>query len=390
MPKYNFDEQIDRKNTCSLKYDFHIDRNKPEDLFPLWVADMDFKLPIEITQPMIDRCYHGIFGYTEPQNSYFDSVKSWYREIHKLELKDEWIKVAPGIVFTINALIRGLTKEGDGVLVQQPVYYPFFKSIENNKRKVVNNSLIYSEGKYEIDFEDFEEKIREENVKLFILCSPHNPVGRVWTREELKKMGDICKRYGVIVISDEAHSDFAYKRAHLPFWNVDESYRDFSIVCTSPGKTFNQAGLQNANIFIANPELKKLVNRENEISGYSNLNVFGLIACESAYKNGYEWYSELKEYLKENIEFARQYISENLPKVKLVEPEATYLLWLDFKEYDLSQEELDDIIVEKSRLWLNSGTIFGTEGEGFQRINIATTKANLQYALERIKQGLEE
>lgn len=387
MSKYNFDEKVERRNTSSLKYDCHIERNKPEDLFPLWVADMDFKLPLEVTQPMIDRCYHGIFGYTEPKDSYFESVKNWYRDIHKLELENNWIKVAPGIVFTINALIRGLTVEGDGVMVQKPVYYPFFHSIENNKRKVVNNSLVYKDGKYEVDFKDFEEKIISESVKVFILCSPHNPVGRVWTLEELKKMGDICKKHGVTVISDEAHADFAFRRTHIPFWNVDESYKEFSIICTSPGKTFNQAGLQNANIFIANPEIRKLVNRENEISGYSNLNVFGLIGCESAYKNGREWYFELKQYIKENIEFAKEYIEKNLPKVKLVETEATYLIWLDFRDYNLSQSELDCKIVEKAKLWLNSGTIFGTEGDGFQRLNIATNRDNILYALERLKES---
>lgn len=388
MGKYNFDERVDRKNTNSLKYDFHVERNKPEDLFPLWVADMDFRLPPEVTGPMVSRCQHGIFGYSEPKASYFESVKSWYRDMHGLELKDEWIKIAPGIVFTINAIIRGLTSEGDSVMVQKPVYYPFFKSIENNRRKVVNNSLVYKDGSYEMDFEDFERQIVEENVKLFILCSPHNPVGRVWTREELKKVGEICRVNGVVVISDEAHSDFAYTRKHLPFWNVDESFKEFSIICTSPGKTFNQAGLQNANIFIADKKLRDMVNQEIEISGYSNLNVFGLIACETAYREGRDWYRELKDYLLENIDFVRQYVAEKLPRVKLVEPESTYLLWLDFGDYGLTQEELDSIIINKAKLWLNSGTIFGSEGEGFQRVNIATTKDNLEYALNRIKESL--
>lgn len=385
MGKYDFDEQVDRKNTNSLKYDFNKERNKPEDVFPLWVADMDFRLPPEITDIMEERCRHGIFGYSEPKSSYFESVKSWYRDIHNLELEDEWFKVAPGIVFTINALIRGLTVEGDGVMVQKPVYYPFFKSIENNNRKVVNSPLVYRDGRYEMDFEDMERKIVEEDVKLFILCSPHNPVGRVWTREELKRVGEICRANGVVVISDEAHGDFAYSRKHIPFWNVDESFKEFSIVCTSPGKTFNQAGLQNANIFIADRNLREIANREIEISGYSNLNVFGLIACESAYANGREWYNELRDYLLGNIAFVKSYIEEHIPRIKVVEPESTYLMWLDFRDYNLSQGELDTIMVDKAKLWLNSGTIFGSEGEGYQRINIATTRANLEFALDRIK-----
>lgn len=385
MGKYDFDEQVDRKNTNSLKYDFNKERNKPEDVFPLWVADMDFRLPPEITDIMEERCRHGIFGYSEPKSSYFESVKSWYRDIHNLELEDEWFKVAPGIVFTINALIRGLTVEGDGVMVQKPVYYPFFKSIENNNRKVVNSPLVYRDGRYEMDFEDMERKIVEKDVKLFILCSPHNPVGRVWTREELKRVGEICRANGVVVISDEAHGDFAYSRKHIPFWNVDESFKEFSIVCTSPGKTFNQAGLQNANIFIADRNLREIANREIEISGYSNLNVFGLIACESAYANGREWYNELRDYLLGNIAFVKSYIEEHIPRIKVVEPESTYLMWLDFRDYNLSQGELDTIMVDKAKLWLNSGTIFGSEGEGYQRINIATTRANLEFALDRIK-----
>lgn len=387
MGRYNFDEKVDRKNTNSLKYDFHRERNKPEDLFPLWVADMDFRLPPEVTDPMVKRCQHGIFGYSEPKSSYFESVKSWYRDLHSLELEDEWFKVAPGIVFTINAAIRGLTSPGDSVMVQKPVYYPFFKSIENNGRKVVNSPLLQIDGVYQMDFEDLEQKIVEENVKLFILCSPHNPVGRVWTEEELRRVGSICKEHGVVVISDEAHSDFAYTRKHIPFWNVDESFKEFSLICTSPGKTFNQAGLQNANIFIADDRLREIVNREIEISGYSNLNVFGIIACEEAYRRGRDWYWELREYLLGNIEFVRNYLSEHLPKVKLVEPESTYLLWLDFSEYGLPQEELDRVIVERSKLWLNSGTIFGSEGEGFQRLNIATRREDLKYAIDQLKKA---
>jgi len=385
--KYNFDEIIERKNTYSIKYDFAAERGKPEGVLPLWVADMDFKTPPQVIAELSKRCEHGIYGYTDPKDDYFKSVQNWFEKSHSLQLEKEWIVVTGGIVFAINCAIRAFTNEGDGVLVQKPVYYPFFKSVIKNNRMVVNNPLVNINGRYEIDFADFENKIVTENVKLFILCSPHNPVGRVWTATELKKIGEICKKHNVIVVSDEIHNEFTFGAVHTPFWLAGDAFDDFSIICTSPSKAFNQAGLQHANILIKNAEIRKKIANQIDISGYSNVSTFGLIACKAAYDFGFEWLKQLNEYIKENIDFATKYINENIPQIKVTKIEGTYLMWLDFRAFGLPQAELDRQITEEAKLWLDGGTMFGSEGEGFQRINIATTKANLALALERIKKA---
>lgn len=385
--KYNFDEVIERKNTYSVKYDFAVERGKHDGILPFWVADMDFKSPPEVIAEMVKRCDHGIYGYTDPKEDYYQSVQNWFSKNHSLSVEKEWIVVTGGIVFAINCAIRAFTKEGEGVLVQKPVYYPFFHSILKNKRRVINNPLVYKNGRYEIDFADFEHKIINEKVKLFILCSPHNPVGRVWTKQELEHMGEICKRHQVIVIADEIHSEFAYGKKHMPFWLAGEDFDDISVLCTSPSKAFNQAGLQHANVFIKNQEIKNKLKKEIDISGYGNASTFGLIACKAAYDFGQDWLEQCKDYIQQNIDFTKQFIKKNLPKVRVIETEGTYLMWLDFRELGLSQSELDQIIIEKANLWLDSGTIFGKEGEGFQRINIATPRKNLEVALENLKKA---
>ena len=385
---YNFDEIIDRKNTYSIKYDFAVERGKPEGVLPFWVADMDFKSPPEVIAALSERCEHGIYGYTDPKGAYYDTVQKWFLEHHSLQLEKEWVVVTPGIVFTINCAIRAFTKEGEGVLVQKPVYYPFFKSIIKNNRRVVNNSLVNTGGRYEIDFDDFEKKIISENVKLFLLCSPHNPVGRVWTKDELEKMGEICRKNNVMVVSDEIHSEFTYGVKHTPFWLAGSGFDENSIICTSPSKTFNQAGLQHANIFIKNAQIRERLFSEIYRSGYSNVSTFGLVACKAAYDYGHEWLRQLNVYLKGNIDFAKKYIEENMSQIKPVEVEGTYLLWLDFRELGLSQAELDHLITHKANLWLDSGTMFGREGEGYQRINIATPRSNLKLAFENIKKAI--
>jgi len=386
--KYDFDEVIERKNTYSIKYDFAVERGKHEGILPYWVADMDFKSPTEVIAELEKRCDHGIYGYTDPKEDYYKSVQKWFGKNHSLQLEREWIVVTAGIVFTINCAIRAFTKEGEGVLVQKPVYYPFFRSVIKNNRKVVNNPLVNVNGRYEIDFDDFENKIVSGNVKLFILCSPHNPVGRVWTVQELEKMGKICKKHGVVVVSDEIHSEFTFNTKHTAFWLAGSGFDEFSIICTSPSKAFNQAGLQHANILIKNAEIRKKVANEIDISGYSNVNTFGLIACKAAYDFGNEWLIQLRKYIKGNIDFVKEYIEKNIPQIKVVDIEGTYLLWLDFRELGLSQANLDKLITEKANLWLDGGTMFGKEGEGYQRINIATTRANVEIALENIKKAL--
>lgn len=286
--------------------------------------------------------------------------------------------------------VKAFTNEGDSVIIQQPVYYPFKETIEDNNRVVVNNSLKNVNGHYEIDFEDFERKVKENNVKLFILCSPHNPVGRVWKKWELEKLGDICVENNVTVVSDEIHSDFVYPgNKHTAFANIKEEFQNITVTCTAPSKTFNLAGLQVSNIIIPNDKLRKKFRKQISAAGYSQVNALGLVACESAYRNGRQWLDSLKEYLIENLNFVRDYLEENIPSVKLIEPEGTYLIWLDFGELGLENEELEDLIINKSGLWLDSGAIFGEDGKGYQRINVACPRKTLEQALNQLKSGID-
>lgn len=389
MGKYNFDEIIDRKNTSSLKFDFGIERKGRDDLLPLWVADMDFKLPDEIIEDIEKRVSHGIFGYTDPKDDYKKALKNWFSERHDIELEDEWNTVVPGIVYAIATTIRALTKPGDAVLIQQPVYYPFMETIKLNNRKVVNNQLVYRNDHYEIDFEDFEKKIIEEDVKLFLLCSPHNPVGRVWTKDELIRMADICLRHDVFIFADEIHSDFIYRGfKHTSFLTLGEKYIKKTVLGTSPSKTFNIAGLQVANIIIPDPDIRSSFKRENEAAGYSQGSVLGMTATISAYTKGKQWLDELLDYLEGNLNFVRDFLKEKLPEIKLIEPEGTYLIWLDFSKITDSHKELEKLIVDDAKLWLDSGVIFGRETALFERINIACPRKILKQAMEQLYEAV--
>lgn len=287
--------------------------------------------------------------------------------------------------------MRAFTEPGDAVLLQQPVYYPFSQVIRDNGRKIVDNTLVQGEdGRYRIDFTDFEEKIRSAHVKLFFLCNPHNPVGRVWTKEELLRLGDICERYGVIVVSDEIHADFVFEGSHQVLAGLKESYRKFVVTCTAPSKTFNLAGLQVSNIFIPDDALRRKFEQAVAASGYSQLNTMGLVACEAAYRHGGEWYDAVKAYIRENLAYAQHFLEEQIPQVKAVRPEGTYLLWVDFRSLGLSGKELEDLIVKKAGLWLDSGDIFGAAGRGFERINVACPRSVLTEALERLARAVRE
>lgn len=381
----DFDSLIDRKGTKSLKYDFAAKRGKPENVLPLWVADMDFKTSSYVTDALSRMAEHGIFGYSDSEENYFDALKGWMKQRHGWDVEESWIIKTPGIVFALAMAIKAYTKEGDGVIIQQPVYYPFSEVINDNGRKLVNNPLVQADdGRYVIDFDDFEKKIVSENVRLFILCSPHNPVGRVWTKEELVRLGDICQKHNVIIVSDEIHSDFIFEGTHHVFSTVKDSFRDNCIICTSPSKTFNIAGLQISNIFIENRELRKKFKIQVNRSGYSQVGLAGLVACEAAYLHGGEWFDAVLKYIKSNAEFAREYIEKNIPKVKMTRLEGTYLIWLDFKAYGLDDKELDHKMIYDAGLWLDGGSMFGKDGQGFQRINIACPRATLKEALDRL------
>ncbi len=382
---YNFNQITDRHNTNAIKYDLALARGKPADVLSLWVADMDFPTAPEILEALHEKVNHGIFGYSVPNEKFYEAVKNWQKTEHGFEVERKWIVTTPGVVFAIATAIKAFTEVGDAVIIQTPVYYPFKNMIEANNRKLVTSSLYEQDGKWQIDFEDFESKIVENNVKLFILCSPHNPVSRVWTRDELSKISDICLRHNVIVFADEIHNDFIIPpNKHTVFSTLSKEAAENSIVSTSASKTFNLAGLQFSVNFIQNPKLKSLFKAEIDRTGYDEPSLMGLVATQAAYEHGKEWLLQLKAHLASNLEFLREYLKEKLPRVRLIEPEGTYLMWLDFSDYGYSDSELDDIIVNKAKLWLDRGTMFGKEGEGYQRINIATPRPVLEEALNRL------
>ena len=382
---YDFDTVVNRKNTNAIKYDLAKKRGKPEDAVSLWVADMDFPTAPCIQKAVAEKASHGIWGYSRPDNRYYDALKKWYKERHNFEVQNEWVENTPGVCFALATAVKAFTKEGESVLIQKPVYYPFFNIINSLQRKVVNSSLILKNNHYEIDFDDFERKIVQENVKMFILCSPHNPGGRVWTKQELQKISEICLAHNVLVVSDEIHSDITFgSNVHTVYGSLSEQALKNSIICTAPSKSFNLAGLQFSNIFIADEKLRKAFSKELDKTGYDEPSVFGIVAATAAYSEGADWFDSVKSYIWENILFAKNYIEENASQIKVLVPEGTYLLWLDFSKTGLSDSEINDRVLNKAKVWLDSGSMFGKEGEKFQRINCATPRIILEDALKRI------
>lgn len=388
MGKYNFDEIINRKNTNSLKYDYAKRRGKPEDVLPLWVADMDFRTAPEVIEALVSKSKHGIFGYSEPLDGYYEALEKW--AINHFGWKPERNKyiLVPGIVFGICQIIRALTNEGDAIIINQPVYYPFSESITDNKRKLVVSNLKYINEKYQIDFDDFENKIKENNVKIYLLCNPHNPVGRVWSRDELLKIKEIANKYNVLVVSDEIHADFIYEGNKFTSYATIDI--ENSIICTAASKTFNLAGLHTGNLYVSDDRIRRKIRIEINSSGYSQSNVMGIIATEAAYKYGEEWHKELLKYLKDNLDFVRYYINKYLPGIKLIEPEGTYLVWIDFNGLGIDDNYLNEIILRKAKLWLDAGNIFGNPGIGYERINIACPRKILEEAFDKLKNAFIE
>jgi cystathionine beta-lyase len=385
----DFDEIIERGSTDSLKYDFASHRGMPDGLLPLWVADMDFRTAPCVVEALVDKSRHGIFGYSESREDYFEALQSWFSLRFGWDIKPEWLIKTPGVVFAIYAAIRALTQEGDAVLIQQPVYYPFAEAVRANSRELAVNELVYSGGRYHINFEDFERKITERRVKLFVLCSPHNPVGRVWTKDELIRMGDICVKHGVLVVSDEIHADFVYPGfVHTVFASLKPAFADIAVTCTAPTKTFNLAGLQISNILISNQAIRTRIHQEILRTGGGLVNAMGIVACRAAYAQGEAWLDELKTYLNGNLVFLREFIRARIPSVRLVEPEGTYLVWLDFHALGLDDKALDDLIIHRAKLWLDGGTMFGQGGSGFQRINIACPRSLLTQALKQLEAAI--
>ena len=383
------DEKIDRKHSDSVKYGAGNRDPEREKLLPLWVADMDFRVPDPVIKALRDRTEHGIFGYGAAEENYYDAVCGWFRTHFHFDVDPRWIVTTPGIVFALSAAIRTFTEKGDAVLINRPVYYPFSNLIDGLKRRLINSPLQLKDGRYEIDFADVEEKIVSSGVRLYLLCSPHNPVGRVWTREELKKLGDICLKHDVLIVADEIHCDFVWSdHPHTVFASLGEPYRRRCILCTAPSKTFNLAGLNTSNIIIADDDLRRRFRKTVTDIGASAINVMGLTACRAAYESGLPWLQEVRNYIRGNMDFTASYLAENIPEVRLIHPEGTYLLWLDMRGLGLGDEELERFITQDAGLWLDRGSMFGPEGTGFQRINTACPRPVMEQALRQLHEAV--
>lgn len=388
MPERNldFDRIIQRRGTDSLKYDFAKRRGLPEDVLPFWVADMDFKTSSYVEDALLERTRHGIFGYTESGEDYYQAVAGWQEKYHGWKVDSSWLIKTPGVVFSLAMAVKACTLPKEPVLIQQPVYYPFSEVIRDNQRTIVSNDLkLGADKRYHIDFEDFENKIRENQIRLFLLCNPHNPTGRVFTQEELERMGDICLKHDVTVVSDEIHNDIIYQGEHTVFAGIKKEFEQISITCTSASKTFNLAGMLLSNIFIPNRQLRAACQKQVDAAGISQLSPLGLAATKAAYEHGEEWYEAVLRYIKGNIFYVREFLEKNLPNVELINGEGTYLLWLDFHKTELTPEEISRKIIHEAKLWLDSGEIFGKAGAGFQRINVAAPRTVVEECMERLK-----
>jgi cystathionine beta-lyase len=400
--KYDCDREINRKDTQSAKWGVIQDPDNPsrwhatddyygEDrVLPLWVADMDFPAPQPVVDALVRRAQHGIYGYTIRTDSYDRAVAAWMKRRHGWEIDTGWIVSTPGVVPAVNFLVQTFVEPGERVLLQRPVYYPFFNAIENNGAEIVSSSLILKDGRYEMDFDDFEKKASDPAVTFFILCSPHNPVGRVWTREELTRVGEICLKHRVLVVADEIHADLIYRGVTFtPFAGISEAMAQNTVVCTAPSKTFNLAGLHTSNIIIPNTTLRRRFQRTLDRCGMGKwANPFGVLACETAYREGEPWLEQVMAYIEGNLDFLQAFIDTQLPGVRVIRPEGTYLVWLDCRELGLDNRALKRLMLEKSRIFPDEGFIFGPEGDGFERINIACPRSILKDALTRVRKAV--
>lgn len=391
---YDFDKVIARENTNSIKWDPAIFNEiigfESEGVLPLWVADMDFRVPEVVIDALSKRVEHGVFGYSSPLDEYFKALTWWQKSRHDWDIKREWVTTTPGIVPALNFFIRALSAEGDKIIIQEPVYYPFRNTIEANDRIVANNPLKLENGKYKMDYEHLEELAKDPQAKMIILCSPHNPLGLVWSHEELRQLGEICNKHNVIVIADEIHNDLILPgNKHVTYALLGEEFATNAVICTAPSKTFNLAGLQTSNIIIPNPHIKEKIDLELKKSSIGSLNLFGIVATTAAYtEEGAEWLDQLLAYLDSNVEFMGNFVKTRMPNVKLIKPQGTYLAWLDFKETSI-HEDLEKKLHEEAKVLLDGGSWFGIGGEGYMRINFACPRSILEEALERIAKLFE-
>ena len=386
--KYDFDEIVNRRGTNSVKWD----EAKEEGVIPMWVADMDFKAAPCILEALKKRVDHGVFGYTMVPDSYYESIISWFERRHQWHIERDWIIYTSGVVPAISAIIKALTEPGDKVLVQTPVYNCFFSSIRNNGCTIAENALVRKGNSYEIDFDDFERQAAGEKTKVFLLCNPHNPAGRVWTPEELSHMNDICLRHGVKVIADEIHCELVMPgHVFTPFAAVSKACQDNCITTNSPTKSFNIAGLQIANIITSNAEDRQKIDRAININEVCDVNPFGVIALQAAYNEGEDWIDQLNVYLWENYQALKTFFKDNLPQLEVIDLEGTYLVWVNVRATGMTGNELTDKLLKEGKVFVNRGTMYGeTTGEDYIRINIAMPRSLMLEGLKRMKDVIDK
>ncbi|MFE0506138.1 MalY/PatB family protein [Peribacillus butanolivorans] len=382
-----FEEHINRENTGSVKWDKNSLKSLygREDVLPMWVADMDFPSPEGIQKALIERLNHPIFGYTVPSETVFTEIQSWLRDQHSWPITKEWISFSSGVVSAIGTTIQAFTNPGDKILVQSPVYTPFFDMVKNNDREVVNSPLIIEDDRFKIDFTDFEDKLKS-GVKLFLFCSPHNPGGRVWTKDELLRIGELCVKYDVIIVSDEIHADLFHSTSrHYPIASLSEQLSDITVTLMAPSKTFNIAGIQASFLITSNKKLQKQLQKAQTKLAFHGLNILALTAMEAAYREGLPWLKEMIAYIEENIKVAEEFIAAEIPALHVMHPDASYLLWIDCRDLGLNDKEIKERLIHQGKLALEPGSKYGPGGEGFVRMNIGCSRSVLLDGLNRLK-----
>jgi cystathionine beta-lyase len=387
--KWDFDESVERKGTSCVKYDLTKEIFGTSDLIPMWVADMDFKTPDFIIKALRKRLDHEILGYSFRPEAYYKSIIDWHSKRHNWKIEREWICFSPGIVPALNICTLAFTRPGDTIMVQPPVYFPFFSAVENHGRNLSYNRLTEKDGRWTMDLESLSENINP-GVKMIIISNPHNPVGRAWSLEELSRLAEICIKNNVLILSDEIHCDLVLPQyRHQPIATISEEVADITVTCVSPSKTFNLAGLSTSSVVISNPVLRKYFNSRIDHIHIGNGNIFGTVASTAAYSEGHEWLAALNEYVNVNVELAMDYFSENIPEIIPVRPEATYMIWLDCRKLGMNSEELQEFFTFRAGVGMNEGSTFGPGGEGFMRMNLATTRNRIMSALQKIKEATE-
>jgi cystathionine beta-lyase len=387
---YNFDEIIDRNDTLSVKYGLRKKIFGREDAIPLWVADMDFKTPDFIVDAIKERADHEIYGYSYRPDSFYQAAQNWVKKRHNWSIDFSWLTFTPGIVPGVNLSVLEFTEPGDKIMIQPPVYFPFFHAVKKNNRTLVENKLVLNNGRLEIDFQDFEKQL-QNGVKMFILSNPHNPGGNVWTRDELKRMGELCLEYNVLILADEIHSDIVFPgHKYIPMASLSEEIAENTLTFIAPSKTFNIAGLAISVGIISNRKLRDRFNNMMDRIHIANGNLFGTVALEAAYRYGEDWLDQLLQYLKKNLDFLTRYIEKNIPQIKVIQPEGTYLVWLDCRELNVPNDQIHKFMIEKAGVAFNDGASFGENGQGFQRLNFGCPRSVLEKALDNIKKAVEE